>query len=503
VATSCDDEGGGCTADDNAIDPQAATPFARVEVDGVKFWSVRWDNPVVGALYELPYGYSDGDPVAGYAIRDDPAWEYNKFDLELEVDDADGTHDLYTWPTHWGTFGDDESNFFFEAHGMKLEPVLEGDPLSSITTATGMNDTFNLPELPLEDPLGNTEGRFQLDPDVALVPLRAVVLYGKGLDKPGFSGPALASNWFSQSSAKLLFDDMWKGSKFTNTQWGYDPDFVVTEWTHYPGTGQVALHADSGGGRHLQPDRIFDQCDVQFRMVSFHTCKVTPDILYSADCDSELGQTGHVNAIRSFVDDECDIPSDLPRAIFVGSLSANNCASGVLEGGQLGDDLVISNLAAGKRTVSHELGHLLGLDHTDDVDELMGPGQGTLLNGEECAEAHESAQEWQQAYWSESDVSGKWAAVDPNADTAAEIAEKQQAEAQSIYKDLTTEEIEQVIDMIGKEHYEYVEGAIWGEPSDWIAAKPNLIALVLANLDTLAKVLDKEQYEQLLDALEG
>ena len=389
----CDSGDGpaGCTADNNAIDPVAQTPSDRVEVGGTQIWRVRWDNPVVGAQYELP--------SIGYAIRQGYAWHYNKFDLELDVDDADPAHRLYTWPSFAGTYGDDEDMFQFESHGMKLEPMVDGEALSSIATASGIHDAWNGPELLLEDPLGNTEGRFQLDPAVGLVPLRVVVLHGGPLTAPGFFGPALSAGWLSHNSAELLIDDRWEGTKLTNTMAPYFPDFVETEWTHRPGTGQVASAPIAGGGRHMQPDRVFDQCDVQFRMLSYHTCQVPPDILYDSQCLGSLGQTGHANTVRNYVAENCDVPSDVAKVIFVGSLAGSNCFDGTLNGAQVRNDVLITNMFAGKTTLAHELGHLVGLNHTKTSGNLMAPGSGIVLDEEECSTANAVAHTMQAAYW--------------------------------------------------------------------------------------------------------
>ena len=393
----CDseDSGGGCTADGNAIDPVGETPAERVEVDGIRIWRSRWDNPVIGAAsYEMPTG-----SVEGYAIRQGSAWEYNKFDLELSVEDADPTHRLYTWPSFAGTYGDNETSFPFESYGMKLEPMDAGDPLSSISTATAIHDTWNNPELVLEDPLGNVEGRFQLDPNVGLVPLRVVVLFGDGLTTDTFAGPPLSSSWFSVHSARVLFDDLWQGSKFTNTMAPFFPDNVITEWIRRPGAGMIANDPVAGGGRHLQPDRVLDQCDVQFRMVSFHTCEVPPEILYDDACGSELQQTGHVNTVRSFVDNNCDVPTDTPKVIFLGSLGGSNCLQGTLNGAFFGDDVLITHLFAGKTTLPHELGHLVGLNHVDTTDNLMAPGQGVDLSADQCETANARARDFQADFW--------------------------------------------------------------------------------------------------------
>lgn len=477
-------------ADDNAIDPAGETPFDRVEIDGVKVWRVKWDNPAVGTVYELP--------SIGYAIRNGLAWEYNKFDLEVEINDSDGPDRHYTFPSFIGTFGDDETSFNFEARGTKLDPMVDGDPFSSMTTAVGYHDTYNAPELVLEDPLGNTEGRFQLDPAVGLAPLRVVVLHGDELKTPIFFGPALSPGWFSRKWNELLFDDMWRASKHINTNQPISPDNVISEWTHQPGSGHVA-NPLGGGGRYIQPDRILDQCDVQFRMVSYHSCEVPPEILYNGECESSLGQYLHANSVRSYVANNCDVPGDIPWVMFVGSLGAGSCVSGTLQGAQDGGDVWIANSHAGRTTLAHELGHLVGLapgnNHPSDPNNLMGPGgQGLELDAEQCETANSRAKELQKKYWTQSaqfDSADKEYWTDPDG----------QFSAQDLWRSFDREQLDRLGKLLGPTHLAFLRGSVWGDDTAWRRGVPHIESLAVLYQRQLSEILTEEQLRLLYEVL--
>jgi len=437
------------------VDPKGSTPAVAVETEAETVWQVQWDNPVVGGLYDLPYG-----EINGFAKRVDPHWEYNKFDLEMEVSDADGTRRLYTWPEFYGTYGDDELSFPFEAHGMKLLPGVDGDPFANLSQAVAYAKQWNLPELPVQDALGNSVGQFRLDPAVGLVPLRVVVAHGAGLSAPGFSPPAMSPGWFPSKDAEVLFDDGWVGDKFTNTEPGLSPDHVVTSWKNFPGSGQVAKSATSGSGTHLQPDRIFDECGVQFRMVSFDQCEVPADLLYQDVCPGGFEATAQITGLRNYVHDECGVPEDgTPVVIFTGSLSRTDCVNQI-RGGEFNGTVAVSRLATDKKTLAHELGHVLNLA------DILSPGTGNLmsydfnaidLTQEQCQTANAAAKKHQVEYWPDSN---------PAEGLPKQSAAGGQEASQEFLESMDEEQTAMLIDLVGMDVYEQlvtiVEGKAWG-----------------------------------------
>jgi hypothetical protein len=465
--------------DDNALDPQGGRSISK-DAGPDKVWRVRWDNPPIGSLYQMP--------SIGFAKRVTAGWEYNKFDLEAEVTDADGKHRLYTWPDEFGTYGDDEGSFFFETHGTKLLPMVPGDATSSITTARALYDTYNAPEQVYQDPLGNTEGRFQLDPAVGLVPLRVIVLDGPGL-APEFP-LALSPGWLSKASAELLFDDRWAGAKGKNTQPGYSPDNVVTGWTHRPGIDAVAESATSGGGWYLQPDRVLDRCDAQVRMVSYHKCTVPADIVFTDECGTSLGQTAHLRAIKDAILEGCGVPDDMTWVVFAGSLSSGNCFGGTLQGAELDGDAYIALQGAGKSTLSHELGHVLGLNHNSISGNLMAPGSGIALTDDQCTTVNARAHDLQAAYWTTTKYTGNW-------ENFAAANDALQGQAQNAWRGLSTTSLAGVTRVLGRSHVTRLQRALFGTPAAWAAARPHLETLVLTHQRELEAALTADDLARL------
>ncbi len=471
LASAC-----GLELDNQGIDPAGTTPGVVVEQDGQSIWRVKIDNPPIGSLFTLY------DQM--YAERSDWAWEYYQFDLELEVNDAVGQYRLLTWPEQSGFYGNDEDKFFFEGHGIKLAPGIEGDPLATASTARAYYTWYGA-ELLFEDPLGLSEGRFELDPAVALVPLHVVVLHGEGLEDGLFVGSDLDPQWISENDTTALFDDEWVADEYPS------PDSVVSEWRIRPGTGYVAGFPAPGSGRWFQPDRIFEQCDVQFRQVSYHSCAAPPEILYDSECNGEIGSTGHVNTVNIHVDNECGVPNDgIPRVIFVGSLGGNNCVPGVVQGAHKDDNVFITNMFADQNTLAHELGHILGLFHTDAPGNLMQEaGVDTdLIEDGQCQTVHDKAEAYQQKYWEE-----KFEIEGPYWDKAP-MSQAQQ-NARKLVEMLREDQYKTIGAMIGEAELAKVIEIIRGDSEDWPNDVATIVEIVGPYAEELQGMLTEEQLE--------
>jgi hypothetical protein len=164
-------------------------------------------------------------------------------------------------------------------------------------------------------------GRFQLGSKVSLVPLHVVVLAPE-------SNPYFPFDWFTKEDAAFLFDDSWSGDKSTVTKPAESPHDVVTSWSQK--VDCISSWCQTWLANVIQPDRVFDQCDIQFRMVSFTQCVVRNDVFDSLDqknpCNPDL-QAARVNAALA----DCFELQELfkygiPKVIFMGSLVRRDCA---------------------------------------------------------------------------------------------------------------------------------------------------------------------------------
>lgn len=392
--------GNGCGPIDvtNDVDPAGGTPAELVEEAGVQIWQVKWDNPVVGdTSFELP--------ADGFAQRSGNVWNYNRFDLTANEISfvSQNRSNVATWPQAEGIY--DGTFLAWEMHGVELAPRTTVARLNAWTAVRAIRDDCTSGEVAYKG-----LGFFQLDPNVAVVPIRVVVFHPTPFDD---SFPA---GWFGERSAKLLFDDRWRAVKDASSNPDCNPNQVVGFWTHRPGcrdqTGcATVVHGEGDEGDPiLQPDRIWDQCDVQFRMISYHQCAIAADeFTHQGVCNL----TGHGNTL-SIRANECGVPhlDGATRVLFVRSLvdPKLNCFGGDTFGGFLPStqDVYITAYAVHGlgRVLAHELGHSLGEPHVADscaeTDNLMceaAPSLGGLLTASQCEDAHANAMGKHQAFW--------------------------------------------------------------------------------------------------------
>jgi len=364
-------------------------------------WVSKWDNPPVGGTLKFLTNQS--------AKRVDDAWSYSLFDLEIRTNgpinnlNQNETRFLYTWPTSPKVLPT-APDFDWEIHGINLSPRITKQPLEGVTTLQRMRDD--------SDPnIGqHAEGksaRFQLDPNVILVPIHVIVL---APDDGSFP-----SDWFTEALADVLLDDTWDGDKLKVTNPMESPHEVLTNWNAK--TDCTASYCSSVPA--IQPDRIFDQCDIQFRKVSFHLCVVPADTFLNSDplkgCDPNHQAFKIKQALQTCpgVGPPNGILTDpIPELILTGSLVQNGCFSDVLGGEQSGGSFVFipNEGLRRKAVVSHEFGHLLSLWHVDTntttcpSDNLMCPVDNptkpfTKLTKGQCDVARKTALGFQKDKW--------------------------------------------------------------------------------------------------------
>jgi hypothetical protein len=384
------------------IGPSKDTPAKEVNaLDLGNIWVSRWDNPPIDGT--LNYLQNQA------AERKQDAWSYDLFDLEVKTDGAinnlhqNETKFLYAWPIAPGKQLGKALNW--ETHGVRLSARISGNPLEGVTTLQMLRDNSdpNIGKLAYGKPI-----HFQLDKNVALVPLHVIVL------APDTG--TVSADWFTDALADVLLDDTWQGDKLTVTNPQESPHQVITNWNAK--TDCTASYCKPISA--IQPDRIFDQCDIQFRKVSFHLCMVPEDTFFNSFPSNSTGVCSpDAQAFKIFKAlDACPgvggpngISNDgVPQLIFTGNLVQDICAANTLGGEKDFSSIITREGSKLKTTIAHELGHQLGLNHVDtDVEgcpsgNLMCPIENmvnptTKLETMQCTQARKAAKSFQAAKW--------------------------------------------------------------------------------------------------------
>jgi len=366
----------------------------------VQSYAVKHDNPVVGGDFLMPFSSS----IVPGAERTGNAWVFHFFDVEVEYWDTEPpAHRRASWPQADGAwFRDTVLTFPWESHGLHLDP----NGAVSASKVKLFEDDWQNPDV------SYVKAHFHLHADVAVVPVRTIVLHGPGT--PGTPNqPALSSTRFPPLDARLLWDDDWKhGSKQITNSPGYSPEQVVTSWEYRPGctsgvqgclNHRTSLVGNPNSGRYFQPDRVFDQCNVQFREISYQSCAVPHNILYNTSCND----SSFANTVRSHVEKNCGVPLDTSiKVVFLGRLTRWDCANANLFGGSYANYVFMTEIAY-PPIILHELGHQLNLDHVTPCspqENIMcaPPQQGVpfpRITPDDCVDAHAAAQALHNGWW--------------------------------------------------------------------------------------------------------
>jgi hypothetical protein len=211
--------------------------------------------------------------------------------------------------------------------------------------------------------------RVQLDPNVRLIPVQVLALYSP-TRKPVTSREEQLALWdrFPTASGPVDVTDGQFG-ELTSSAWS------LQNWI--PG-GEDGV--TSVGGKY-SPDDVFAGCGVQFRMVNYVEMQVDEEHLIPTRQDYIDGDTPLIETITQFKKS----PDYMPEALIAVSTPACR-PPGISSGGTQGEpgtappslgDTACADNTAGPAVLSHELGHVLGLQHIADLGNLMVPAPDT------------------------------------------------------------------------------------------------------------------------------
>jgi len=332
-------------------------PTPAPECPGCSY--VHSDNPVLAGTAEL--GALDG--TVEEAVRsDDSFWRFNHFELTLRVIGGDAAHgsvnepDPYAgpvpWPSRrwdWAPAPGNPVTFPWEAHGVRI-----GYTSLAIDAWKRGAAGNTVPVL---------HKVLRLHPDTILVPIQVAELVP---DYAGAPEPDITEH-FDEAMNEVWFDDRWD----VHVQKVPEPDGSIDHIS-----GSIALRPDGSGAAgyypQIQPDRIFGQCDIQFRMIAFRKVKVPKQIwemlddaghpICSADEESSRLQDARDLAFGAGLD------LSAPVVMYTRSLLGDGCSAlrhNACRFPSCASPFVAIPyylLQGPPYTLSHELGYLLGLD---------------------------------------------------------------------------------------------------------------------------------------------
>jgi hypothetical protein len=365
---------------------QISAPSPTPEgVDPLYPQALPLDNPVFTGILGLGE-YQECWREAGMA-SEERAWLFHNFKIMIDVEpppDTVGAKPLDTsrvWPSQPGEFYA-YNDVPWEMHGAKL-----GHYESTVTAEV----TFN----PFSTEAQSTT--WALASTSELLPVQVVVV------RPDYSASEVsaAMDRITPNSQFALWDDTWGNNdpQISNDPSGGGPATVRGRWETWTELtreteGRYArVQSDPPTLDYVRPDDVFAQCGVQFRLVDW--LEITHDETHvefvkdgAGVCDDaerrlllrEIVHRAELTPHNDLLAIELDgIRSSLITVVYNYRSIGADCGAAP-DGGALvdGTDVLIGVADnAGPNsdlTLSHHLGHVLGLEHPDDTQAYCGQG---------------------------------------------------------------------------------------------------------------------------------
>jgi hypothetical protein len=381
--------------------------------------ALRWsyyDNPVYKYTDTLRNDYaSDGRWISESVTATVDGWRFGSFDLTVSTSGGDaargsvdltlaGTPDSYALTMQMDSEGDSGKTFPFHANGLRV-----GYSKQAIGAYHQANDGNQSATL--------TQTSIALFPGTLLVPLQIVRLVAKNPESQ--FAPSMAA--YTQASFQKFVDfaEPVATTRVTHPWPDYYPSVTRTS----PSVRKLPF---------LEPDPIFAQCGVQFRLVDCAGaapgagCPDVPvedGLLFPLD---SCGDQNHTYAVIDAAKSAKGLNPHIPTIALTYQVNQNGCnvidsASDRLSTAVVG---INSQYQGGggsvANVIAHELGHVMGLSvHCDARDgcpaNVMDTyvGNGTNLTSGQCQQVRARAATYVKSYWGQAiDPVTGWAAVE-------------------------------------------------------------------------------------------
>ena len=326
---------------------------------------VHRDNPVITGSFTLRHLGESRDEATDVSASEDYAFATSLFRLTATSTQvqysAFGLDTTFRPVPKFNRTAPADASAPWSLRGLKLQSTKYTDVT---VNKTGVRQPRGqLEECPVT--VDSRSGRFQLHPDVVLVPVQ--VFRAIAGDNPANNEH---SRWASAQGSEWMFDDVYvynEASFHGQCQEGS---------THTLNYEPSLTRPSNSLLRYDRPDDVFERCDVQFRLVSHvdfdaPTWQANPATMTQGAGEKWPGTTIPVECTEPFSfgtsrlldaiqKDPRYIPN-VPLIIAVQSMQASGCETEEAgKGNEYSRYAFVSDGAA--QTISHELGHLLGLD---------------------------------------------------------------------------------------------------------------------------------------------